>query len=99
MMNEFDPYSDGTNPMFRQVDASKLTREEIARIMNWCDHQAEDLWDGMTLQDILNVWHISRDWDTFEDWAMEEGDIARKAWNSVVQDHKQHLSLHETAAD
>lgn len=91
----FDPYTDGQNPMFRQTDAGKLLREETQRLMDWCDFQSESLWEGMTLQDILNVWHVSCDWDSFEGWASEEGDVARKAWNSVVSDPEHHLELHD----
>lgn len=74
--------------------ASDLDREETTILMGWCDCQREDLWSGMKLQDILNVYHVSSEWLTWEGWAEDEGDIARKAWNSVVGDAGQHMILH-----
>lgn len=69
-----------------------LTREEIKSLMSWCDYQTESLWDDMNLQEILNVYRVSADWEDFESWAQEEGDIARKAWNKVVR-KENHLKL------
>lgn len=77
----------------KQTDAAKLTREDTQTLMGWCDHQHGSLWDDMTLQDILNVYHVSHEWLTFEDWAEEEGDVARQAWNRVVSDPNHHLVL------
>ena len=69
----------------KAAHAEDLTREEIASLMNWCDYQQEDLWDGMNLQEILNVYRVSAEWENFESWAIEQGDVARKAWNGVVR--------------
>lgn len=74
-------------------NAAKLSLEDVARLVNWCSWQSSDLWEGMTLQDILNVYHASRDWDTFEGWTEEEGDVARIAWNKAVKDTGHHLRL------
>lgn len=65
-------------------DARDLTRDETRALTNWCDVQRESLWDGMTLQEILNVYRASAVYDTFE--GMEESDNAAaiKAWNSAV---------------
>lgn len=71
--------------------AKDLTREETSSLMNWCDHQAEDLWDGMSLQEILNVYRVSAEWENFEAWAEQEGDVARFAWNRVTHPHN-HLA-------
>ena len=65
--------------------ADKLSYHEIVGLMNWCDHQEESLWDGISLQEILNVYRVSAEWDNFEVWAMERGNEARRAWNSVVR--------------
>jgi hypothetical protein len=75
--------------------AADLSREECQTLMNWCDWQREDLWSGMSLQDILNVYHVSSEWDTFEAWSEEEGDVARHAWNSVVENKGHHLILRD----
>lgn len=74
---------------WRAID---LTRDETKALMNWCDHQAEDLWDGMALQEILNVYRLSAPWENFEAWAEAEGDKARRAWNSMVRPMN-HLQL------
>lgn len=66
--------------------ASDLTREENASLMRWCDCQQESLWDGMSLQEILNVYRVSAEWDTFEGWAEEDWKSAYHAWNSAVID-------------
>lgn len=66
--------------------ASQMTREETAILMNWCDSQREDLWDGMSLQEILNVYRATAEWDNFEGWAEEDWNSAYKAWNSAVID-------------
>ena len=65
--------------------AEDLTSEEVKNLIHWCDWQTESLWDGMNLQEILNVYRVSAEWEDFESWTQEEGDIARKAWNSVVR--------------
>jgi len=80
----FDPYAD--SPIKRgDTDASRLNREQAATLMGWCDCQSESLWDGMTLQEILHVYHVSIEHLTFEDWAEECGDVARHAWNAVTK--------------
>lgn len=65
--------------------AEDLDRDQTSSLMAWCDCQTESLWDDMTLQEILNVYRVSAEWDTFECWTQEEGDVARKAWNRVVR--------------
>lgn len=65
--------------------ASELTREETQSLMNWCDYQRESLWEDMNLQEILNVYRVSAEYDSFEGWESEDSDAARKAWNRVVR--------------
>lgn len=72
--------------MIINIKAQKLNREEVQALMNWCDCQTEDLWEGMTLQEILNVWHASSEWDLWEGWAEEDRQAAHKAWNKAVRD-------------
>jgi hypothetical protein len=79
--------------------ASDLDRDETAVLMGWCDCQAEDLWSGMKLQDILNVYHVSAEWMTWESWAQDEGDVARVAWNNVVSDPEHHMILRDAASN
>lgn len=66
--------------------AADLSREEIQALMYWCDHQSEILWDGMSLQEILNVYRVSAEYVSWEDWAQEDWKKAYKAWNSAVID-------------
>jgi hypothetical protein len=66
--------------------ASDLTREETESLMRWCDCQQESLWDGMSLQEILNVYRVSAEWDRFEDWTEADWKSAYLAWNSAVID-------------
>lgn len=64
--------------------ASELTREETQALMHWCDAQAEDLWSGMSLQEILNVYRATAEYDTFEGWAEDDRKAAHAAWNRAV---------------
>jgi hypothetical protein len=64
--------------------ASDLTFEEIDRILHWCKWQSYDLWEDMSLQEILNVYRISAEWDTWQVWAEHEPVEAFAAWNSAV---------------
>lgn len=66
--------------------AADLTRDEVGSLMSWCDCQREDLWDSMSLQEILNVYRATAEYDTFEGWAEEDWPAAYKAWNAAVID-------------
>lgn len=79
----------------KKSDASKLTLDEIEHIVHWCGFQDGNLWEGMTLQEILNVYRISGEFDSFECMAEQEGDGARRKWNNVVR-RKNRLQLVET---
>lgn len=71
--------------------AENLTREETKDLMSWCDCQTEDLWNEMTLQEILNVYRASGEYVTFELWAEDDWRAAYKAWNSAVIDDRNKL--------
>jgi hypothetical protein len=64
--------------------AADMTREEVTSLMSWCDCQREDLWDNMSLQEILNVYRATAAWMTFEAWAEEDRPAAHAAWNAAV---------------
>lgn len=66
--------------------ATDLTFEEIEALVNWCNCQQSDLWDGMSLQEILNVYRATAEWYTFEAWAEEDWEAAYAAWNAAVID-------------
>jgi hypothetical protein len=64
--------------------AEDLTREDISALTNWCDCQTEGLWAEMSLQEILNVYRATAEYDTFEGWAEEDWQAAHAAWNAAV---------------
>lgn len=64
--------------------AADLTRDEINELTYWCDCQTESLWDGLTLQEIINVYRVSAKWTTWEDWSEEEPEAALRGWNRAV---------------
>lgn len=80
------------SPIPNTSNAGQLSREQVVHLMSWCDYQTESLWDGMTLQEILNVYRVSAVWENFEGWVEQEGDVARRAWNAVVRPSN-HLEL------
>jgi len=63
-----------------------LTQQETSDLMAWCDAQSSDLWDGMKLQEILNVYRVSADYISWEAWAIEDCRAAYKAWNKAIVD-------------
>lgn len=64
----------------------QLTIEEAEALVNWCSHQQSDLWEDLSLQEILNVYRATAEWDTFEAWAAEDWEAAYAAWNAAVID-------------
>jgi hypothetical protein len=72
---------------FCGVKASKaadLTLEDAEHLMNWCNCQTASLWDNMSLQEILNIYRSTAEYETFEGWADEDWKSAYKAWNRAV---------------
>ncbi|WKT94529.1 hypothetical protein QYR01_10520 [Brucella anthropi] len=74
-------------------NAADMSREETAALMNWCDCQTESLWDHMSLQEILNVYRVSAEWDTWEDWAQDDPQDARYMWNKAVIDPENKMKI------
>lgn len=76
----------------KDVDARLLTIEQTQVLVNWCNWQAvstmEDR-DGkpFPLQAILDLYHASIVWETFDSWHEEEPRIARKAYVAVCRKH------------
>lgn len=66
--------------------ASDMSIEDMGTLVNWCGWQDGNLWEDMSLQEILNVYRISAEWDTWEGWAEDEWPAAHKAWNKAVID-------------
>lgn len=73
----------------KEMRADRLTLDQIEHLVHWCGMQDGNLWEGMTLQEIVNVYRISAEYENFESFAEQEGDNARKKWNAVVRTHNQ----------
>lgn len=71
---------------FDQRHAALLTMPQMVQLATWCDCQHSALWDDMTVQEILNVYRISWEWDTWEGWAEDDRPAAHAAWNRAVID-------------
>jgi hypothetical protein len=69
----------------KAADAGDLTREEVKALDYWCDCQTEAIWDGLGLQEILNVYRVSAEWTGWEDWSEEEPAAAIRGWNRAVK--------------
>ena len=65
-------------------EATKLSLEEVRDLVAWCRCQDESLWDVLTLQEILNVYRVSAEYETFEAWLGEEPTAAVAAWNTAI---------------
>lgn len=68
----------------KAVVATDLTIDEVGVLINWCSFQDSSLWEDMSLQEILNVYRATIEWDTFEDWADVDQEAAYAAWNAAV---------------
>lgn len=80
----FDPY-ERSDIKRHDTDTAKLTLDQIKTLTNWCDCQRCSLTDSLSLAEILALFHVSIDWDTFEDWTEEEPAAAVAAYNGVVK--------------
>jgi predicted nucleotidyltransferase len=70
----------------KAVHVMDMTMEEVGNLSAWCDCQASDLWEGMSVQEILNVYRVSAEWILWESWALEDRDAAYDAWDGAVID-------------
>jgi hypothetical protein len=74
------------------TDARNLTIEKTKALTDWADWQAcstfEDR-DGNSfpLQAVLDIWHASIVYETFDSWFSEEPKAARKAYIAVCRKH------------
>lgn len=65
--------------------AGEMDRYDVANLMSWCDAQPESFWEGLNLQEILNVYRVSAKYIYFEDWLEEDEKAAVKAWKRAVE--------------
>ena len=70
--------------MIKAKRAAQLSREEASQLMSWCDWQIEALWDDLNLQQILNVYHASAEYEDAQSWLEEEPEKAVKGFNKAV---------------
>lgn len=63
-----------------------MTLEDCRMLARWAYYQSSALWDDMNLQEILNVYRASWEWDTWEGWSEEDRPAAHAAWNRAVID-------------
>lgn len=63
--------------------ANKLTIDEVRGLVNWCDNQIGLLTDDLNLQQILNLYRLSAEWDTWEAWHNEDTHAAHAAYSKV----------------
>ena len=75
------------------TDARKLTVEQAKALTNWCDCQSCSTFEdrdgnGFPLQAVLDLWHKSIIYDTFESWHEDYPQQARTAYIAVCRRHK-----------
>lgn len=63
-----------------------MSYEDMQTLIRWCDWQDGSLWEDMTLQEILNVYRVSAEWEDWQSWSTEDWKAAYKAWNRAVID-------------
>ena len=76
----------------KAVTAAELKLEEVQLLVTWCSFQDSNLWDTLSLQEILNVYRATIEWDTFEDWAESDWKEAYAAWDAAVIDPENKMS-------
>lgn len=96
--NEIDlAYSATTSlgsPITRtDTDAAKLTIEKAQALCNWAGWQRCSTFEDKNgnpfpLQAILDIWHASIVYETFECWFEEDSRAALKAYKAVCRKHK-----------
>lgn len=64
--------------------AEDMSRAETKALMSWCDNQAAVLWEFLSLQEILNVYHATAEWGTFDAWAAVDWKAAYAAWDKAI---------------
>lgn len=75
------------------IDARLLTIEQAGILTNWCGWQHNSTFEDMDgnswpLQAVLDAYHESIVYETFESWYSEEPRKARKAYIAICRKHK-----------
>lgn len=65
-------------------DAENLYFEEISLLIEWTEHQDSRLFDGLTLQELLNLYRVSAEHGDIDAWFEEDPEAAVIGYNSAV---------------
>lgn len=65
-------------------DAGNLFFEEISLLIEWTEYQDSRLFDGLTLQELLNLYRISAEHGDIDAWFEEDPEAALIGYNSAV---------------
>lgn len=74
------------------TDPVNLNMQQLGLLVRWCSCQAPSLFDDLPLSEVLQIYHASIEWMTFEDWLEEEPLDAARAYNGIVSDTSAHFS-------
>lgn len=88
----FDPYADAAIKRDR-TDAAALTIEEARALTNWCDWHPASWTDGLSLAEVLALYHAAIEWDSLNGWLEERPAEAVAAYNAAVKDAARHWAL------
>ena len=74
------------------TDAAKLTIEKVEALVNWagwqrCSTFEDKAGNPFPIQAILDLWHASIVYETFECWWEEDQKAARKAYVAICRRH------------
>jgi hypothetical protein len=91
-MAKYDPYE---NCAIQKKDkvAGKLTMEQVEALISFYNRQNCSFSDDVPLQELLNLWHASIEWCSFEDWLEEKPEEAAAAYNRCISDRSKHFRV------
>ena len=74
------------------TDARKLTLDQIKAIGHWCDAQTCSTFEDkhgnqFPLQAVLDLWHASIVWESFEAWFEDDPKAAKRAYVAICKKH------------
>lgn len=70
-------------------DASELLFQEIAILFEWAEEQDSEFFIDLSLQEVLNVYRVSADYEDFEEFLDLNPEKAVVAYNSAVNEDNQ----------
>lgn len=71
---------------FTTKDASELLFQDIVLLLDWCSMQDDNMFIDLSLQELLNLYRISHNWEDFDMWFNEEPKAALNAYNAAVDE-------------